>query len=213
MLFQKRNLLTVMACFAFSSIALFAQDIKLPQPVKSGGMPLMEALNKRESTRTFNPEKKLSEQQLSNLLWAAFGVNRSSGKRTAPSARNFQEIDIYVCTADGAYLYLAAENTLKKVHSGDIRASAGKQDFVKKAPVVLVFVADMTKMKTPSKEDKIFYSATDTGFISQNVYLFSASEKLSTVVLGYVDKPALHKAMGLKETQSVILSQPVGFPE
>jgi len=153
-------------------------------------------------------------QVLSNLLWAAFGINRpDSGKRTAPSAVNWQEIDVYVAIAEGLYLYDAESHGLNLVLEGDIRAETGKQDFVKDAPVNLVYVADFSKMGMANEEDKVFYSAADTGFIGQNVYLFCASEGLATVVRGWIDKPALAKTMKLKPDQRVMLSQTVGYPK
>lgn len=187
------------------SAQVFAQDIQLPRPHKTGGMPLMEALNARQTQRAFS-SKPLSEQQLSDLLWAACGINRESGKRTAPSAMNRQEIDVYVALPSGLYLYAALENSLQQVSKRELREKTGKQPFVKTAPVCLVYVSDDERLKLE------FYTATDTGFISQNVYLFCASEGLNTVVLGMVDKEALHSAMKLKPTQHVILAQPVGFP-
>ena len=187
--------------------------MSLPRPQTDGGKPLMEALKLRKSTRTFS-EKKLPPQVLSNLLWAAFGVNRpGSGKRTAPSAMNWQEIDIYVALAEGVYLYDAEAHALKPVLAKDLRTATGKQHFVKGAPVNLVFVADYARIKRVGDDVKDFYSATDTGFISQNVYLFCASEGLGTVVRGWVDKPALAKEMGLRPDQKVILAQTVGYPE
>lgn len=184
-----------------------AQDIKLSAPQKTGGMPLMEALNARQTQRTFS-SKPLSEQQLANLLWAAFGINRPDGKRTAPSARNMQEISIYAALPSGLYLYNAQQNLLQQVLDQDIRSQTGKQPFVKIAPVCLIYVSDYDRMKNESE----FYSATDTGYISQNVYLFCASEGLHTVVLGSVDKAALQAAMKLKPTQHIMLTQPVGLP-
>jgi SagB-type dehydrogenase family enzyme len=177
-----------------------------------GGRPLMEVLKDRKTIRSFS-NKELSLQELSNLLWAAFGVNRpEEGKRTAPSAVNWQEIDIYVAKKDGLYLYDAGKNILIKILDEDIRGSTGEQDFVKDAPINLVFVSDYSRMGDAPKESKDFYSATDTGFISQNVYLFCASEGLGTVVRGWVDKEKLHKIMKLKEEQKVILAQTVGYP-
>ena len=184
-----------------------AQNIQLPAPQKTGGMPLMEALAARQSQRTFSP-KPLSDQQLADLLWAAFGVNRADGKRTAPSAYNKQEIGIYVALPTGLYLYQAQSNTLERILDQDIRAQTGKQPFVKIAPVCLIFVSDYERMKNEAE----FYSATDTGYISQNVYLFCASAGLHTVVLGSVDRAALQAAMKLKPTQHVVLTQPVGLP-
>jgi nitroreductase len=125
---------------------------------------------------------------------------------------NLQEIDIYVALADGLYLFRAEGHVLERVSGEDIRAVTGGQDFVAGAPVNLVFVADYSRMTRGSAADKDFYSATDTGFISQNVYLFCASEGLATVVRGWVDREALAKAMGLGEDQKIILAQTVGYP-
>ncbi len=186
--------------------------VQLPAPQTVGGMPLMQALKERHTSREFST-KELPDQTLSNLLWAACGVNRPDGKRTAPTAMNLQEIDVYVAMAKGLYLYDAKANTLVPVLAEDIRAKTGGQPFVKDAPVNLVYVADYAKMTRASAEDKVLYSATDTGFISQNVYLFCASEGLATVVRGYVDRSALAEAMKLRPDQKIILAQTVGYPK
>ena len=188
------------------------KPIQLLEPKTDGGMPLMQALKARKSTREYSAEK-LPLQVLSNMLWAAWGTNRPDGKRTAPSAMNLQEIDVYVALAEGLYLYDAKANILKPVLAKDIRAITGGQPFVKDAPVNLVYVADYSKMGRVSDKDKAFYSAANTGFIGQNVYLFCASEGLVTVVRGYVDKPALAKVMSLRPDQQVILAQTVGYPK
>jgi SagB-type dehydrogenase family enzyme len=212
---------SIVACLVFIAMVICpaltsAQEQKpvlLPAPQMDGGKPLMEVLKNRSTSREFSTEK-LPMQVLSNLLWAAYGINRpDAGKRTAPSAKNWQEIDIYVATADALYLYDAAKNALNIVMTEDIRAYTGKQGFVKIAPVNLVFVANFSKITTENENDKILYTAADTGFISQNVYLFCASEGLATVVRGYVDKPALEKKMGLSPDQKVILAQTVGYPK
>jgi SagB-type dehydrogenase family enzyme len=193
-----------------------ADDLKpvvLPKPQTEGGKPLMQVLKDRKTSREFSP-RKLPDQVLSNLLWAADGINRPDlGKRTAPSAVNWQEIDIYVALADGLYLYDAKTHTLQPVLAEDLRALTGKQPFVKDAPLNLVYVADRTKMGKASEADKDIYSAADTGFISQNVYLYCASEGLATVVRGAVDKPALAKSMKLRPEQRIILAQTVGYPK
>ena len=186
--------------------------VTLPPPETAGGMPLMQALKARHSTRAFG-SKPLPPQVLSNLLWAANGVNRpESGHRTAPSAHDWREIDVYVTTADGAYRYDPPTHTLHKVVAGDIRPLAGVQDFVATAPLNLVYVADLDRMSGGSAEDKAFYSATDTGFIAQNVYLYCASAGLAVVVRGLVDREALAAALGLKKHQRIILAQSVGYP-
>lgn len=193
--------------------SLFAQELQpvpLPSPQTQTGRPLMQVLKERRSTRTFNMEK-LPAQVLSNLLWAAFGVNRpESGKRTAPSAMDWQEIDIYIAIADGLYLYDAKANRLTPVVRDDVRGQTGTQPFVKDAPLNLVYVADLARTRS-SSADRDMYVAADTGFIAQNVYLFCSSEGLATVVRGSIDRPALAKAMRLRPDQRIMLAQTVGY--
>jgi len=199
-------------CCSLSSAA-DPSSVPLPKPQMEGGKPLMQALKERTSLREFSAEK-LPPQILSNLLWAACGINRpDSGKRTAPSARNWQEIDVYVATADGLYLYDPREHTLKPILSEDIRALTGTQPFVKDVPVNLIYVADYARVGEASAADKEFYSAADAGFISQNVYLYCASEGLATVVRGLIDRHALSKAMRLRPDQKITLAQSVGYPK
>jgi nitroreductase len=185
--------------------------VQLPPPQTDGGMPLMKALGLRASSRAFSPDP-LPLQTLSNLLWAAWGVNRpQEGKRTAPSARNWQEIDLVVVKADGAWLYDAKAHALKPLAAGDLRALAGTQDFVKEAPVNLLLVADASR--TPGVPDAGPMSYADAAFISQNVYLFCASEGLATIVRASFDGPALARALKLGDKQKVLLAQTVGFPK
>ncbi|MBA3028032.1 MAG: SagB/ThcOx family dehydrogenase [Desulfobacteraceae bacterium] len=189
------------------------KPIQLLSPQKDTGRPLMQVLNDRKSSREFSDEK-LPDQVLSNLLWAAAGVNRAdSGKRTAPSAVNWQEIDIYVATSDGLFLYDSGMHALNPILPEDIRALTGRQPFVKNVPVNLVYVADFSKMGKANLDDKVLYSAADTGFISQNVYLYCASEGLATVVRGLVDKAVLGEKIKLGPDQRVILTQSVGYPK
>jgi nitroreductase len=188
------------------------KPIELPKPQTEAGKPLMQVLKERKSSRAFGTER-LPMQVLSDMLWAGFGVNRPDSEgRTAPSAAHFQEIDIYVATADGLYLYEAKEQVLKPVLQEDIRAMAGVQPFVKDAPVNLIYVANFSKMSKASDDQKVFYSAADTGFISENVYLFCASEGLATVVRAGIDRPALANKMALRPDQKIILAQSVGYP-
>lgn len=195
-----------------SSPAQEPKEIMLPKPQTDGGIPLMQALKARQSSREFSAEK-LPLQVLSNLLWAADGVNRPDGKRTAPSAVNWQNIDIYVAMADGLYLYQPSEHALKGILPEDVRIATGRQDFVKEVPVNLVFVADFSKINRGTEEDKNFYSASHTGFISQNVYLYCASEGLATVVRGLIDRESMVKLMKLRPEQKVMLAQSVGYPK
>jgi len=205
----------VMVISTIFTAMTFAEELKpieLVTPQVDVGKPLMKALKDRSSSRSFSQEK-LSNQVLSNLLWAAFGINRpDSGKRTAPSARNWQEIDIYVAMADGLYLYEAKNHILKPVVSGDLRPMTGNQHFVKDAPVNLIYVADFSKMGDAAKDDKVLYSGADTGFISQNVYLYCASQGLATVVRGWVDRDECAKALNLGPDQYVTYAQTVGYP-
>lgn len=188
------------------------KEIRLLKPAVTGGMPLMAALNKRQSSRSFS-QKKLPDQVLSNLLWAASGINRpDSGKRTAPTAMNNQEIAVYVALEEGLYLYNAKKHSLELVVDKDLRPLTGRQGFVNKAALNLVYVADISKAAGFNREDKLIYAAADTGFIGQNVYLFCASEGLSTVIRGWIDKEDLGKAMNLKSGLMIILSQTVGYP-
>jgi SagB-type dehydrogenase family enzyme len=190
-----------------------AEVVKLPAPQMTGGKPLMDCLKARQSARDFGAEK-LSPQVLSNLLWAADGINRpDSGKRTAPSAVNWQDIDVYMAMADGLYLYLPKENALRKILAEDVRAATGSQDFVKTAPLNLIYVSDYAKLQRGTDEDKRFHSGAHTGFISQNVYLYCASEGLSTVVRGLVDREAAAKVMKLRPEQHITLAQTVGYPK
>jgi len=205
-------MLTLFACLTLG-VAQELKPVPLPPPQTSGGRPLMEALKDRQSSREFSSQQ-LSPQVLSNLLWAAFGVNRpDSGKRTAPSAMNWQEIDIYVATQDGLYVYDAQANTLNPVLAQDVRGATGTQSFVKEAPVDLVYVADLAKTGGGGGEEQTLYTAADTGFIAQNVYLFCASEGLAVVVRGSVDRPPLAKLMKLRPNQKIILAQTVGYPK
>jgi SagB-type dehydrogenase family enzyme len=205
-----------LAVLSVCTASAFSDELKAVQLLKpqvDRGRPLMQALKDRSSSRSFSSEK-LPLQVLSNLLWSAFGVNRpESGKRTAPSAMNRQEIDIYVATADGLYLYNAKDNILSPVLAEDIRAITGRQGYVKEAPLNLIYVADFSRMGEETKEEKEFYSAADTGFIGQNVYLFCASEDLATVVRGSIDRKALAKVMKLRPDQRIILAQSVGYPK
>jgi SagB-type dehydrogenase family enzyme len=190
-----------------------SKPIQLLSPQKDAGRPLMQVLNDRKSSREFS-DAKLPDQVLSNLLWAAAGVNRGdSGKRTAPSAVNWQEIDVYVATADGLFLYDPKMHALNPILSEDIRGLTGRQAFVKNVPVNLLYVADFSRMGKAGMEDKILYSAADTGFISQNVYLYCASEGLATVVRGLLDRSVLGEKIKLGPDQRVILVQSVGYPE
>ncbi len=212
---MKKRIVSFVIVFMFSCNFAFTQvleTVTLPDPQKTGGMPLFEALNLRQSQRDYT-SRELDMQTVSNLLWAAFGINRDDGKRTAPTARDWREFDIYVVKADGWYVYDAEEHVLLKKSSEDRREYAGRQDFVHTAPLTLIYVADYDRMTGASDEIRDFYSATDVGFISQNVYLFCASEGLGTCVLGQVDRDIMREVFRLRPGQRIILSQTMGYPE
>lgn len=202
-------------CFADNGaiIAAFPQKtIKLPPPDVKGGKPLMECLALRKTSREFS-DKELSLQQVSNLLWAAFGINRPDGKHTAPTARDVQDPLIYVAMKSGLYLYEPKSNTLQMVMAKDIRPECGKQEFHKDVPADLIYVSDTKKFSEDKQPGNMLLAWNHIGYISQNVYLYCASEGLATVVCGWVDYPQLTKAMELPEGLKVILTQPVGFPK
>ena len=203
--------ITTLLIFLFVAITLInaktPETMKLPKPDTSNGIPLMKALNHRQSNRSFS-NKKLSKQTLSNLLWAAFGINRpESGKRTAPSAMNKQEISIYVALKKGLYLYEAKGHKLRLVKDKDLRKFTGTQGFVSGAPVNLVYVANTNK-----QSNKTYYGAA-TGFIGQNVYLYCASKGLNVVIRGSINKSKLHEKIGLEDYKKIVLSQTIGYPK
>jgi nitroreductase len=186
--------------------------IALPPPQTEGGMPLLEALSKRHSSREF-ASTGLPMQLLSNLLWAANGTNRPENGRTAPSALNAQEIDVYLALPNGAYFYDAVNNVLQLVADGDLRRITGYQDFVDDAALDLVFVANFGRMHLVPSVQRESYASVAAGAISQNVYLFSASSGLATVIRAWIDREAIAKSLGLSHDQHVLLSQTVGYPK
>jgi len=188
-----------------------AHAIALPAPETSGGMPLMEALAKRQSRREF-ARTPLPLPLLSNLLWAAYGRNRPEG-RTAPSALDVQEIDLYVALPSGAYYYDAATHRLNLVADADLRRITGYQDFVDDAPLDLVFVADHARMGLVPVEQRESFASVAAGAICQNIYLFAAANNLATVIRAWIDREALARALGTSHDQQVLLSQTVGYPK
>lgn len=190
-------------------------DILLPEPRRNGGMPLREALMTRRSVRQYAPRRfdlTAAEdlQLLSDLLWAAFGPV-SPRRRSAPSSHNRQETDLYVLLPEGSFLYVPAENKLSPVSEEDLRAASGAQDYVGTAAAEIAFVADTTKITGKSPRGVVETIYVDTGFISQNIYLFCASEGLATVVRAMVPKEALATRLGLAESQEITLVQTVGW--
>ena len=209
-------IISILLILFFTPGTSSAQELKAIQLVKpqmDSGRLLMHVLKDRKSSREFS-NRKLPIRVLSNLLWSACGINRpDSGKRTVPSAKNWQEVEVYVATEKGLYLYDGKKHRLDPVLAQDIRALTGSQSYVKDAPINLIYVADYAKMGNAANDVKDLYSAVDTGFIGQNVYLYCASEGLATVTRGTVDRAALGKAMMLRPEQRIILAQSVGYPK
>ena len=202
---MKKNLFALLAVFCLS---VSAADIKFSAPAKTGGMPLNEALNKRQTIRKYQ-EKALSAAQMGNMLWAAFGINRADGKFTAPTAANRQEIRLFLLTADGAYAYCPKTHTAKQISNKDLRSYAG----VFKAPCYIVIAADMDK--AVSKH----YAIMDTGYVSQNIYLYCASEGLGTCAIGSFSRikkgnkgKVLRDGLKLPANVEIFLTHSVGIP-
>jgi len=210
---MKKQILTT-ALLVFMFVGCTAQTtIKLPEPQKTGGMPLMEALNNRKTQRNFS-ERELSQQQLSNLLWAATGVNREDGRMTAPTASNHQQMVIFVALKNGVYQYFPQTHELKLHLAGDHRLVFARQQPTFNAPVLLAFVSDWDKMtRYDNDETKKKYSKTDAGNISQNVYLYCASEGMATVAIGNFDAELFSKTLKLGSNYYPVINQAVRFPQ
>jgi SagB-type dehydrogenase family enzyme len=195
-----------------STIALNVEILVLPKPALSPTATLEQALKSRHSSRAFLPDP-LSLELLSALLWTGFGINRrDTGGRTAPSAHNWQEIDVFAVLPEGAYRYDAKGHRLLLVKAEDLRGATGVQDFVATAPLNLVYVADFARMPDARPEERDFLAGADAGCIAQNVYLFCAGAGLATVVRGLIDRSRLATALGLSKTQRITLAQTVGRP-
>ncbi len=206
---MKKTLLTL--CAAALAATAFAQDIKLPAPDKTGGKSIMQCLAERKTGRSFQPSAKLTEKQLSNLLYAACGYNRPE-KRTIPTARNFQDLQLYVALPSGTYLYDAKANVLKMAVPGDHRDVFGKQkSMFRSASAVLIYVSDFSKMR--GADNPAVYAAAHAGSAYQDVYLVCASENLATVVCGAIDREKIASFLKLKRNVKVQFTQPVGVPK
>lgn len=187
-------------------------ELSLPPPQTTGGLPLMQALQRRHSSREFQATA-LSAQQLSDLLWAADGINRpAEDGRTAPSAMHAQEVDLYVALPQGLYRYEPKRHVLLLLKAEDVRRVTGYQDFVDNAPLDLVFVADHGRMKMIPAAARESYASIAAGAMAQNIYLYCASTGLVTVVRAWFDRHALGQAMGLTPDQQILLTQTVGYP-
>jgi nitroreductase len=211
---RRRANAALLAAGAMSALpaAAFAQQARaLPAPRRDAGRPLMQALQARRSIREYSP-RPLPAQVLSDLLWAAYGINRPSGDRTAPYWRHIMVMDVYAAMADGVWLYDPQAHALRPYLSGDIRAQTGVQDFVAAAPLNLVYVVHGERMKELTPADRRLYGSVDAAFAGQNVYLYCASEGLATVFRGALDYGKLAHAMRLPDGQFVAFAQTVGYP-
>ena len=204
-----RKVQLLLACLVFS-VAAFAADkvIKLPKPNLNRTGTVMKALSERHSTREF-ASKALNLSDLSDLLWAANGINRSdSGKRTAPSALNKQDVDVYVVLPEGSYLYDAKNHQLNLIAEGDYRgAVAGGQAFVISAPVSLV----LSKLGDAKSNHVQLMGAMDAGIVSQNISIFCSAARLATVPRASMDINQLKKVLKLKESQVPMMNHPIGY--
>jgi SagB-type dehydrogenase family enzyme len=188
------------------------EAVSLPAPRMQGGRPLFDALRERRSTRAFSSVA-LPLPLLSDLLWCAFGINRAATHgRTAPSAQNWQEIDIYLARADGLFLFDPNGHALAPVAASDLRGQIGLQSQETSPAVELIYVADFGRATDATEDERRMYCAANAGFIAQNVYLFCASQGLATVVRGAIDRSRLAVMMGLGREQRILLAQAVGYP-
>jgi len=208
-----KNLLLLLAVLVLK-LHVFSQEnkvIKLPDPQLDKGIPLMQAFKERQSIRIYS-EREIPEQEMANLLWAANGINRKeSGKRTVPTARNRQEIDVYVSNKEGLFRYDALEHALVTIHNRDIRPLTGTQAYVATAPVNLIIVADLDKIGS-DRQSNIQTANIDAGFVAQNIYLYCASENMATVVRGSINRDQLAAEMELGPNQYIVVAQTVGYP-
>ena len=206
--------IVLIACMTgFQMIAQELQEIRLNTPDKTRGSATMKALSDRMSVREYD-SKELSLQDLSDLLWAAIGINRPDGRRTAPTASNRQEIDVYAIRPDGAYFYDAQTHSLKPVAAGDFRAAvAGQQDFVKTAPISLLIVINLEKLGDPTVEQTKLMGSVDAGIVCQNINIFCAAVGLVTVPRASMDQAELRRVLKLSDTQLPLMNNPVGYPK
>lgn len=208
---MKQILLSIMAVVIMATMGM-AQNVQLPAPQKTGGKSVMETLWNRASGNEYS-DRMLSDQDLSNLLFAAVGVNRDNGKLTSPTAGNRQEIRLFVFTGKGVYEYLNTENSLRPVVEGDHRdIVAAHQDWAKTAPVVLLMVADEAKFGRSDEHSKVIMGV-DAGIVSENINVFCAGTGLVTRPRMSMDAPAIKELLGLDDTQTPLVNNPVGYPK
>lgn len=210
-MWKKSAAFFALSAFSFSLIAQDLVPITLVDPNLKRETTLMQALSERKSTREFN-QTQLNDQDLSDLLWAANGINRKDKQgRTAPSAMNSQEIAIYVIRAEGVYLYDAVKHVLNPIQKGDFRKHIANQNFVETAPVNLILVADLSRFKHGDNNQKKLWAAFDAGIVSQNISIFCSAAKLATVPRAMINTEKMNAALKLKNTQLIQLNHPIGY--
>jgi|LSQX01.3.fsa_nt_gb nitroreductase len=206
-----KNLLTRALMIVALTGVTMADQINLPTPSKEGGKPLMTALSERKTSREFS-DREIPLQMLSDMLWAAYGINRPDGRLTSPTAINRQEIDLYLVMKNGAYFYNPKELKLAKISEKDIRTTSGFGKFAEKAPLTIIFVVNKGRQQISDPTASLTLGAVDCGFIGQNLYLYCASEGLNTVFFATLNKEALSTALKLEKGNEVFFGQSIGFP-
>ena len=189
-------------------------SITLTKPTLSGGKTLMETIKDRKSCKQFT-DRSIDPETLSTLLWAAFGINRpDSGKRTAPSARNIQEVDVYAILPDGAFIYDPVKHMLDQISSDDLRAISANQEEYQHTPLHLAYVADYSRQDIPVEKRERYerFSNAHAGFIGQNVYLYCASVGLGSCFAANFNDGGLKKALDLGADQIALYTQIIGYP-
>ncbi len=194
----------------FANVMLSQDTIQMIEPNIDSSISLVDAYSNRESSRTFS-EVAISDQTISNILWAANGVNRNkTGMRTAPSVMDMREVEIVICTEDGTFLYLPDTHALKVLSEVDVRSQIGAQECFQEAPITIIFIANYKKMEGFGDEYSQYFSTIDSGFVSQNIYLYCAAHGLGTVIIGSIDTDAVQQCLNLDEHLHIIMAQPIG---
>lgn len=206
-------LVLVIIMSSVGSVGAASEIMNLPAPILEKSKPLMQTLQERKSGREY-ADKQLTAQDMSNILWCANGINRPhNGNRTSPSARNAQDIDVYVILKEGSFLYEPKKHQLLLVAAGDYRRNAGIQSYVATAPVNLIYVSDTAKLNFVTERERIVLTAAiDAGHCSQNVYLYAASAGLSVVTRTSIDTKKMAEILKLKPQQLVVMGQTIGYP-
>ncbi len=206
-----RTFVTMIMVLLFINPMIAQEEINLPEPDRTGGKTLMLSLSQRKSSREFS-SKELSLQQISNILWAANGINRKEeSKHTAPTANNRQNMEIYVFLPTGVYLYNDKDHKLLMINPGNHMKSAGRQDFVGTAAMNVMIVSDMSKLGDSTEENKLIYAGIHAGAIMQNLYLYCASAELNTVARRYFDEKVVSEVLKLSSEKKPIIAQTIGY--